>query len=148
MKVTPETLNDVMEFDHVIYVDSDGNVTEPTFLWAPEVYVDLDDDGQMIGSDSHDGDDVLSMPVDWFFMQGYTGQYGSTSRSFIMHSSESIGGKMARDILSTPGYYVAVVVDGLLPEGVEDDDTNVGWAVAFKQDTLDSGSVATRLETK
>lgn len=132
MKVTPETLSTVMEFDAVIHVDAAGNVTEPVFIWAPEVYVELDSDGQMVGNDARDGVDVLSMPVDWHFMHGYTGQYGSTGRSFIMHASEFVGGKMARDILSTPGYYVVVAVDGLLPEGVESDDTNVGWAVAFK----------------
>jgi hypothetical protein len=133
MKVTAETLNSVMEFAHVIQVHSDGSVTEPDGIWAPEVHVDLDEDGQMIGSDSRDGVDVLSMPTDWQFMHGYTGQHMSSSRSFIMHSSEFVGGRMARDILSQPGYYVAVVIDGLLPEGVEDDDTNVGWAVAYKQ---------------
>jgi hypothetical protein len=103
-------------------------------MYAPEVSVELDSDGYMVGSDSRDGVEVLVMPVHhqgWHFMHGYTGQDSSSSRSFIMHSSEFIGGRMERDILSQPGYYVAVTVDGLLPEGMEDDDTLVGWAVAF-----------------
>jgi hypothetical protein len=127
MKVTAETLNSVMEFDHVIQVHSDGSVTEPVGIRAPEVYVDLDEDGQIIGvvSDSRDGVDVLSMPADWHFMHGYTGQHNSSSHSFIMHNSEYVGGKMARDILDQPGFYVAVAVKGL--------GLNVGWAVAYRQ---------------
>ncbi len=130
--ITVDNLNDLMEFDHVIQVHSDGTVSEPRDIYAPDVYVDLDSDGQMMGSDSREGVEVLSIPVDWDFMHGYTGQHMSSSRSFIMHESEFIGGRMSRDILATPGFYVAVVVDGLMPEE-SDDDTIVGWAVAYRE---------------
>src|SRR5689334_24718518 len=105
------TLNDRMQFGHVIRVHDDGSITDPANVYAPETVVALDDDGQMIGSDDLDGVDVLISGTDgWRFMHGYTGQYGSSGRSFIMHPSEFIGGRMERDILSTPGYYAAVVV--------------------------------------
>lgn len=49
-----------------------------------------------------------------------------------MHASEFIGGDLERHILSNPGLYVAVVVDGLRTEETDDDD-NIGWAVAYKE---------------
>ncbi|OMC55389.1 hypothetical protein A5747_13430 [Mycobacterium sp. IS-836] len=135
--MTDQTLNDQMEFGRVIQVHADGTVTHPKGVYGPEVvYVELDSDGQMIGSDSRDGTDVLVDRWDgWEYMQGYTGQYLSTSRSFIMHASEYIGGRMERDILARPGYYVAVVVDGLPPteEFNPNEDYNVGWAVAYQR---------------
>jgi hypothetical protein len=119
-------LNDIMEFGHVIQVHSDGTVTEPRGIHGPEVvYQELDADGQCIDDEIHD------LPEGWALLTGYTGQdsyYGP-----VMHPSEFIGGGMAKDILAGPGYYVAVIVDGLLPEGVEDDDNNIGWAVAYKE---------------
>ena len=136
-------LNNIMEFDHVVYVDDDGYVSDgkhagPSFTQsvdAPDmVYVELDGDGYMIGSDSRDGLDVIvdTNLGDWRPMQGHCGEHGSTSKSFIQHSSEFIGGGLARTILEQPGYYVAVLVDGLAPEGY-DDDTVVGWTVLYRE---------------
>jgi hypothetical protein len=126
MNVTAETLNSVMEFGHLIQVHDDGTVTEPWLLITPEtVYQELDSDGQCIDNEVHD------LPDGWSLMNGYSGQCGYSGP--VMHTSEFIGGRMADDILSTPGFYVAVAVDGLLPEGADDDeDTNIGWAVARK----------------
>jgi hypothetical protein len=83
-------LSDLMEFDSPVTVHEDGTVTTgPRDLYAPTLYDDaLDSDG-------------------WELLDGYSGQYGYGGP--IMHPSEFIGGGMARDILSEPGTYVAVV---------------------------------------
>jgi hypothetical protein len=102
-----------MEFDHVIQVHADGSVTDATGLYAPEMY-----DGEMEGGE-------------WSLMSGYSGQYGY--RGPIMHDSEYIGGRLERDILARPGYYVALVSYADI-EDLDDDDNNIdGWAVAFKE---------------
>lgn len=111
-KVTPDNLNDVMEFEHVVTVTRDGRVLDgPDNLYAPDV---LDDEIQSEG---------------WEFLDGYSGQYGYSGP--IMHSSEFIGGGMARDILATPGVYVAVVAM-YSPDEDDDDGSDYGaegWAV-------------------
>lgn len=109
--MTPDNLNDVMEFDHVIRVHEDGTVTDGVKnVWAPEVY--SEDDGPP------------AMNGDWKLMNGYSGQDRYSGP--IMHPSEFIGGQMARDILETPGLYVAIVVDTI--DGEAD-----GWAVAYRE---------------
>ena len=90
--ITPDKLNDVMEFDHVIRVWPDGTISKPRDVFAPDV--------------SNLGEDV-SEP--WDLMTGYTGQYGY--KGPCMHASEFIGGRMAEDILSEPGWYVALVAE-------------------------------------
>lgn len=88
--ITDRPLNDVMSFDHVIHVDEDGTITEPTGIYAPELY-----DGE------------LESGSPWSLLNGYSGQ--DRYAGPIMHPSEYIGGQMERDILTTPGYYVAIV---------------------------------------
>jgi hypothetical protein len=126
-------LNDIMAFDQVVCVDEHGNVTEAGHDAPDMVYVELDDDGQMVGSDSRDGLDVLvDTQLDgWKPMQGHCGAYGESSESFIQHPSEFIGGGLARAILEQPGHYVAVLVDGMAPDGY-DEDTTVGWTVLYR----------------
>lgn len=115
--VNKNSLNDLMEFDHVIMVDADGHVSEPGGIWAPEVTVQ---------EGSYANPDVSAMHNEpWTLMNGYSGQYGYHGP--VMHSSEFIGGKLAEDILAEPGYYVAVVVADV---DSEDDDEPAGWAVA------------------
>lgn len=105
--ITPDNLNAVMEFDHVIIVEEGGIVhTEQTGEHAPDLL-----DGEL--SDSA-----------WSLLNGYSGQYGYSGP--IMHPSEFVGGRMADDILSAPGFYV-VIAD--YPGDGEEPD---GWAVAFK----------------
>lgn len=105
MNVTRDTLNDVMQFDHVIRVRDDGTVENVADVYAPELY-----DGELLSED-------------WTLLTGYTGQYGY--RGPIMHNSEFIGGRLADDILSTPGVYVALV-----NEPSDGDEDPEGWAVA------------------
>jgi hypothetical protein len=133
MKITADGLNDVMGFSHVIRVHHDGTaVTEPRQSGMPEmVYQQLDSDGQCVD------DTIQGLPADWSLMTGYTRQQGYNGP--VMNSGDVIGGRMASDILSTPGVYVAVVVNGLPaytgPECDDDLETpNIGWAVAYKQD--------------
>lgn len=107
-----QDLNDIMEIDHVIEVQSDGGIIARPDIFAPELY-----DGDL---DS----------TTWELLDGYTGQQGGGS---IMHNSESIGGRMERDIRENPGVYVAVVCTWLDAEE-DDEDTVEGWAVARLRD--------------
>jgi hypothetical protein len=104
-------LDDQMDFDHVVRVHTDGTVTDALTVSAPELY-----------------DDELSSQ-DWQLMDGYSGQYGYSGP--IMHASEFIGEGLARDILATPGLYVALV-DYATLDGPDDDSVS-GWAVAFRE---------------
>lgn len=97
-------LNDQMEFDHVIQVHEDGSVTDAPGMYAPDLH-----DGEI-------GDSRWE-----FFTTGYSGQDRYSGP--IMHSSEYIGGQLERDILATPGFYVAVV------DYPSDDGEPDGWAV-------------------
>ena len=119
-------LNDTMEFHHVVEVHADGSVTDgPSGVYAPEVSVELDADGSMISLNPND----IQIDSGWELLNGYSGQ--DRYRGPIMHDAEFIGGGMERDILATPGLYVAVTVTGLRPDGQSDnDDDLVGWAVA------------------
>jgi hypothetical protein len=122
-------LNDKMEFHHVVQVHADGSVTDgPAGLYAPEVYVELDADGQMVSLNPND----IQIDKGWTLLNGYSGQ--DRYRGPIMHDSEYIGGGMERDILAEPGIYVAVTVIGLRPRGEQRDDDLVGWAVARRRD--------------
>jgi hypothetical protein len=114
--VTRDNLNAIMSFDHPIRVHDDGTVTDGLDgIYAPTLCDDELDDSQ------------------WeFFSTGYTGQYGY--RGPIMHNSEFIGGRLADDILSTPGVYAAVVADWSCGEDSDDcEDSGCdhaeGWAV-------------------
>lgn len=102
-------LNDRMEFDHVIEVLADGTVIDRWDLYGPEMR-----GGELEG---HGGG--------WNLMTGYTGQYMYHGPS--MHPSEYIGGQMERDILGTPGVYVALVD---YPEDPDDEEPD-GWGVAY-----------------
>lgn len=107
--ITADNLNDVMAFDHVIQVHPDGTVTDaPATVHAPELH-----DGEL-----HHHPDAPQ----WTLMDGYSGQHGYSGP--LMHQSEYIGGGLARDILTTPGYYVA------LTNITSDDEDPTEWAVA------------------
>jgi hypothetical protein len=102
-----ESLNARMQFDHVVEVHPDGTVTDAREVYAPDAYQ---------GEPLYGG---------WSLMDGYSGQYGYSGP--WMHQSEYVGGRLERDILATPGYYVTVV------DGSEDDPDE--WAVAYKPTT-------------
>lgn len=122
-----DDLNGIMELDHVIRVNADGTITEsPTGIYAPEIYVDLDQDGQILNPAEKAMIEYVESQ-EWDLMTGYSQQYSYSGP--IMHPSEYIGGDMARDILETPGLYVAVEV--ISPD---DTDDPIGWVVARKLD--------------
>jgi hypothetical protein len=109
-----QSLNDLMEFDHPIRVHEDGTISEPTGIYAPEVY---------------DGETLKAPLVEpgWELVNGFSGQYGYSGP--VMHPSEFIGGRLEDRIRETPGVYVVVEVrDGDEYPGGEP----VGWAVARK----------------
>lgn len=86
-------LNEAMEFDYPVEVLPGGIVVEgPRGLWAPDL---------------NDGEVWTAGRRRWELLDGYSAQQGYNGP--IMHSSEYIGGRMAEDILATPGIYVAVV---------------------------------------
>lgn len=106
---TVPALNDIMEFDHVIIVGSDGSIRDAPDrreFWAPE----FDTETETVS----DG---------WELMDGYSGQYRYAGP--IMHPSEYIGGVMERDIRATPGVYVALTAEDPNP-----DNPPHGWVVA------------------
>jgi hypothetical protein len=104
-KVTEENLNDVMEFSHIIRVGEGGKVSDsPLSLYVDEaVRMYLKDD------ETEHWEDDFNIPEGWDLMTGYSGQDRYSGP--VMHASESIGGRMARDILEAPGDYVALVVE-------------------------------------
>ena len=126
------TLNDIMEFDHIIRVNTDGPIDEDLDMSVGDTgsYFDLN-----VGTD---GTDLFEMSEGWELLSGFTGQYGYNGP--VMHASEFIGGGLERHIVETPGYYVALVVEGRCDyDGSTDctpesgcDCEPAGWATAYK----------------
>lgn len=117
------TLNDLMEFDHVIVVHEDGSITDaPRDIYAPE---------SMFDEDIHP--DPVAFPAfvnpdGWEFLSGYSGQ--DRYAGPIMHRSEYIGGGLETAIRETPGTYVAVVVNSYPDDDDENGEIDAdGWAV-------------------
>jgi hypothetical protein len=128
----PKNLNELMSLDHVIRVLPGRQVAENTGDYAPEVYIELDEDGQIVGSAEPD---MIKRIEDagWEAMDGYSGQHGYSGP--IMHVSEFVGGRMADDILDAPGLYVAVMPTGLYPAEEtreRDGDDAIGWLMLRK----------------
>ena len=138
-------LNKVMEFDHVVRSKGNGTVIDHVEgVWAPEVF---DENIEEDGTDIRGRRRWKFHNDKWELMTGYTGQYSYNGP--VMHPSESIGGRMAKDIKENAGLYVAVVVQTLEPEeGCEfcaeetaneghpcpcDQHNIVGWAVAKRK---------------
>jgi len=143
-------LNEIMEFDHIVEVHKDGSITDTDMcVGDSDAYFEL--------SVNSEGEDDFYMPPGWELLRGFTGQYSYNGP--VMHPSEFIGGGLERHIRETPGYYVALVVEGtdkhewqvsrftgtrtcqrcgLLPQDSDDmesecnSDNPAGWAVAYK----------------
>lgn len=112
---THDELRAVMDFDRTVRVHADGTVTDDAREFAPDVVYVEGSAGRVMTEGAH-----------WQLLTGYTSQHGY--RGPIMHASEYIGGRLADDILSTPGVYVVVEVrepDTSYPEG-----DPIGWVVA------------------
>lgn len=121
-----DDLNGIMEFDAVVRVEQDGTVSEVSGVYAPEVIVFLDSDGQI--TDEAEKFMVKSVEQQgWKLLSGYTGQYSCSGP--IMHPSEFVGGRLAEDILEQPGLYVVCEV-----RGDTDTDDLIGWVVAHREE--------------
>jgi len=120
------SLNEIMDFDHVILVSEDGTISDST----EDPYFDL----QMVKGDDGQWHDEFSIPEGWELLKGFTGQYSYNGP--VMHSSEFIGGGLERHIRETPGHYVALVVYADTDAAGTDEDPietePAGWAVAYK----------------
>ena len=117
--VTPDTLNEAMAFDSVIYSHGDGTVSDAHTMRSPYVYIAEQEDGTWVG-------EALDEP--WALLDGFSGPH--------MHASEYIGGGLARHILATAGFYVAVVITPV-PLDEDDDVEPDAWAVAYTE-TVDA----------
>ena len=114
---TPDTLNDVMEMDHVIRVHPDGTVSDHVEgEYAPECY-------WVEGAAPYD---LEGYSDDWTPHTGASNQQGYSGP--IMHASEYIAGGLARHILSTPGLWVATTA-----EDMDDPENPAGWVLFFKE---------------
>lgn len=112
------SLNDLMEFDHVIEVHKDGTITEPDYRSNPAVNPELNDGvlDQMLGES-------------WRLV-GNSRQQGGGQ---IMHDSEFIGGGLADMILESPGLYVVIACTWACNEDHEHDGCDnimEGWGLA------------------
>ena len=119
--VEPQYLGDIMDFDSVIEVDDAGRVQFRPEAYAPDVY------------ETDSGIAVDGAPA-WTLMDGYSRQ--DRYAGPVMHESEFIGGRIAEDILDTPGIYVAVVVYDYTEDALDNNDGNgpiVGWAIATRE---------------
>lgn len=125
------TLNDLMEFDHVIRVKADGSTEEPSGIYGPEgiEMETLDDDAGSIMEEHEIAYAEAVRLQGWDLMRGYTGQYAAKRSNYIMHTSEYIGGRMETDIRERPGLYVAITIE------CEDSDDAAGWAVAYRDES-------------
>jgi hypothetical protein len=120
-------LDEIMEFDHPVRVGEDGSVCDGLEgVYAPELVMETDDDGQIL--DQHEQDYIdQARRQGWELLTGWTGQY--SYHGPIMHASEFVGGALADHISETPGTYVVISVE------CGQDSQPAGWAVARKIDT-------------
>lgn len=125
-------LNSIMQFDHVIRVNEGGSIDEISKVYAPEVSVMLDADGQI--TDVAESEMIMWVASQgWTLLTGWSGQWRYSGP--IMHGSEFVGGGLAEHIMGTPGYYCAVAVE-CDQEGWDNPNESpgpAGWAVAFRE---------------
>lgn len=119
-------LNEIMEFDSILQVCKSGILINRPDM---SIYADL--------NVASDGTDEFELSDGWTLLSGFTGQYSYNGP--VLHPSEFIGGGLERHIRETPGYYVALVVEGRCDYGTTECDVErgcdcepAGWAVAYK----------------
>lgn len=99
-------LEELMEFETVIYSYGDGANAEVTDIRAPYF----------------DGEDALEKG--WELLHGFSGQHDYNGPA--MHPSEYVGGGLARYILENPGYYVVLYE--------LDDEEGDAWFIAYRKE--------------
>src|SRR5690606_30399812 len=87
-------------------------------VYAPDVFIDVDAEGQILAEAEALTLDRLRSEG-WEPVSGYSSQHGY--RGPIMHTSETLGGGMAQEVIDTPGVYVLVPVECVYPDGEQDD---------------------------
>lgn len=115
-----------------VRIGPDGMTSERRDVSVPdsELYVNADLDGQV--PNSEDSDLMARLRArGWDVLTGWTGQYSYNGP--LMHSSEYVGGGLARHILANPGTYAAAVVECVNPDGSRD-ETPAGWIVVQLMD--------------
>lgn len=132
-----DDLNDFMTLDRVIRVHDNGMVSDsPISEWFDDVCDLLDEDGNCTDLT---GGAIEGLPDGWQLLTGFSGQWAYRGPDF--HTSEYIGGGLARHILETPGDYVALVARGVRENGYPDtdegeemreDDYGYAWWIAYR----------------
>lgn len=131
-------LNELMQFDHVVRVMDDGEITDDRELTAgicaPESYMDADwddhGDGHVMKAHQGAWKDAMDR-AGWEYItpRREFGRYGEP----FMDNHELIGEyNFGEDMRERPGYYVAVTIEMLPPEGDERDHNAYGWAVLYR----------------
>lgn len=143
-KVTAETLNSVIDFDSpfriVRTLDTGETVIADTNnVHAPSVQLFVDKNGNGVYEEEIDDRPWNDSPY-WEAVNGYSGQHGYSGPT--MHTSEYLGGNMARDVLADIGStYVAVTVECLAnwdateEEEMEVRDNPAGWMLLKLKDS-------------
>lgn len=128
-----QSLNDLMQFDHVIRVSEDGTITDVSRPYPPDCYTHYDQSTTLWSEPILDQDDG------WKLLTGFTGQYGYNGAA--MHQSEYIGGGLEAHIRKNPGYYVSLAVypvcdcseDDACWLGHDSIDDQYSWVVAYRE---------------
>lgn len=123
-QVTAETLNSAVEFDSPFTIGhtDDAGITaieRADGVYAPEVYLYVDKDGNGVGKEQIDLKD-WDEATQWEAVNGYSGQHGYAGPT--MHASEFLGGSMAHDVLADKGATYVVVSVECLPDWEVDQD--------------------------
>lgn len=109
MQATPDNLNSLVEFDSAFIVTPEG-IESAHGVYVPAVQ-------------NADVGDIYIESTKWEALTGYTGQHGYNGA--VLHSSEYLGGGLARDILEDVGGIYAITT----VEDLEDPENPVGWCV-------------------
>uniref|UniRef100_UPI003F496327 hypothetical protein n=1 Tax=Amycolatopsis sp. CA-096443 TaxID=3239919 RepID=UPI003F496327 len=118
-------LNDLMVFDRVIMVHANGNITQPEEFYEPDCMIAADENGQILAE--HERDWINGVrDYGWEPLRGYSAQDGYGGP--IMHPSEFVGGRLAKEIQSEPGAYVAALIE-VIPKDKDDNPEPAGRAV-------------------
>lgn len=129
--MSERTLNDIMQFDHVIRVKN-SVITEDNFpipVFAPELMIGTDADGQILSEhERHMIQDAKR--YGWDVQTGWSGQYSYSGP--IMHTSEYIGGALADHIRETDGYWVVVAAE-CWPVNGGDETEPAGWLLLHRE---------------
>jgi hypothetical protein len=129
--VTVDTLDGTAEWDYPFRIEPGGVYTDGLAgVHEPDVYVDCDADGSMLPQA------VERLAAD-LRGQGWepVGTSGQQGGGWVMHASEYLGGRLADEVISTPGVYVLVEVRGLYTDEVDEaraaelDESPIGWTL-------------------